>query len=129
MSNLVSIHILYEDQDLEIDVEPDMELEDLLDCIRILGLSDVTQLEQFDEELGRWTAVSKTVDLQLKNGAKYKVMPQEVYILHKIWRDISRADSLWQDNNFFKPMQVKYLVTADNLYWLLLLSMCMINAV
>lgn len=69
----MAIHLVFQDQEVEIDVEPDIELDDLLDCVRILGLCDVSQLEQYDEELGKWMTVNETRNLNLRNGAKFKV--------------------------------------------------------
>ena len=70
-----------EAEDVMMDVKPDMELEEFLQCVGIkLGLSEVTELEHYDEDFEKWLSVSETEDLELKNGAKYKVknMMQEV---------------------------------------------------
>ena len=57
------------------DVKPDMELEEFLQCVgNKLGLSEVTELEHYDEDFEKWLSVSETEDLELKNGAKYRVL-------------------------------------------------------
>lgn len=75
---MVGVHILCEGDELEIDVEREIELEELVDCVRILGVSEVSQLERLDEESGQWTVVMETADLRIQNGAKYRPVLQEV---------------------------------------------------
>ena len=71
---MVCIYVRSEDRELELRVEPDLELEDLLDVVvSKLGLSDHTQLEQYDEDLMKWVTVTETEDLELHNEAKYRV--------------------------------------------------------
>ena len=77
-SNLVGVHILCEGDELEIYVEPDIELEELVDCVRILGVSELSQLEQLDGESGQWTVVTETADLRVQSGAKYRPLLHEV---------------------------------------------------
>lgn len=70
----MTIQLFFEDQSQEMDVKPDMELEDFQNSIKIrLSLSDMSQLEQYDEHFGKWMTVGETEDLELKDGAKFKV--------------------------------------------------------
>lgn len=78
----MAIQVLFQDQNCEMKVEADLELEDLLSRIRTeLGLSGEAELEQYEEDLGKWMTVTDTEDLELKAGAKYRVQSAtEVHI-------------------------------------------------
>ena len=60
-------------QELELAVNPDLELEDFQDLVRDkLGLQEAGVLEQYDADLQTWMTVSEQEDLELIGGAKYR---------------------------------------------------------
>ena len=71
---LVTVMLLFNDQEVSVDVEPAIELEDLLECVRVLDISaDTAQLQRYDQTLAQWRTVHTTQDLQLSNGSTYRV--------------------------------------------------------
>lgn len=74
-STAVTIYVLSGDRELELHVEPDLELEDLLVSVRAsFGLLEEIELKQYDTDFdGRWVTLTITEDLNLRNGSRFKI--------------------------------------------------------
>ena len=73
------------------EVHSDMELEDFLLCVKSrLGVCDIAQLEQYDLTCQQWMVVTEAEDLELSDGAKYRVKSSHKQVCSRLMHGYSR---------------------------------------
>lgn len=70
----MKICLQYENEEVEIDVKPTIEVSELLKLVKTkLGCPDQIQLDQYNDELKVWTAVNESNILQPSKESKFRV--------------------------------------------------------
>lgn len=65
---------MHDDEDIQMEVNSELELEGFLLCVKNrLGVCGIAQLEQYDHTCRQWMVVTEAEDLELSDGAKYRV--------------------------------------------------------
>ncbi len=71
----MTLDLYFENKIEKIDLPQDMELPELLKRLEEkTGYSEVTKLEEFDEDFQTWLVITEREELNLYDGAKFKLM-------------------------------------------------------